>query len=62
MAFKLEWHSAHVQVPFLHLAASRIGGILEDSSEEVMCKLILEEGWKETHPTEQRGKGMEGHL
>lgn len=46
----------------LHLAASRMGEILEDFSEEVICKLILEKGCEEIHHTEKMGKGMERNL
>lgn len=50
MTFKLEWNSVQVKAPFLF--ASSMGEILEDSSEEVTYKLILEEGCKGIHPTE----------
>lgn len=52
----------HAKAPFLHLAASRMEGILEDFLEEVISKLVLEEGCKESHPTEKRGKDMKGFL
>lgn len=52
MTFKLEWNSVQVKAPFLYPVASSMGEILEDSSEEVTYKLILEEWCKGIHPTE----------
>lgn len=51
MIFKLERNSVHVKAPILYPVASSMGVILEDSSEEVTYKLILEEGCKGIHPT-----------